>query len=218
MREIFTRQELNYVRIGDALGGNQDWLQEWDMNRGGCGAVTACDLCIYLAAHEGFPALYPYDLEHLSQEDFIRFSQVMKPYLAPRYHGIDFLETYIAGLLEYWRSVGYAGPWALRVEGLSGTVPYAAAEALVRTQIDAGLPVPCLTLEHNDPALGDLEWHWFNLAGYEEAPDGLLVQVVTYGEGQWFSLRRLWETGRERRGGLIRLFRRQAPSWISSTA
>ena len=35
--------------IDNAPGGNQDDLIEWDMNRGGCGAVTACDVCMYLA-------------------------------------------------------------------------------------------------------------------------------------------------------------------------
>ena len=211
MQEVFNRQELNYIHIGDALGGNQDWLREWDMNRGGCAAVTACDLCLYLALRENHSALYPYSLKKLNKEDFIRFTQVMKPYLAPRSHGIDFLEIYLAGLGAYWRDVGFSG---LRAEGLSGTVPYETAEALVRVQIDAGLPIPYLMLRHWAPALENLEWHWFNLAGYEETPGGLVVKIVTYGEGQWLNLKRLWDTGADRRGGMIRLFRVESAAEI----
>ncbi|MBR1671574.1 MAG: hypothetical protein IJ702_01470, partial [Fretibacterium sp.] len=179
------RKELDYVRIEGALGGNQDWLEEWDMNRGGCAAVTACDLCIYLALAGECPALYPYDAGRLTRQDFIRFSSVMKPYLTPRYHGIDFLEIYLSGLADYWRDAGYRG---MGLEGLSGVVPCETAEAAIRSQLDAGLPVPCLTLNHRDPELEDLEWHWFNPAGYEEALDGLKVEVVTYGEARWVSL------------------------------
>ncbi|MCR4819407.1 MAG: hypothetical protein K5841_10660 [Fretibacterium sp.] len=203
MQEELNRQELDYIRIGNEMGGNQDWLPEWDMNRGGCAAVTACDLCLYLAVWEKFPALYPFGLESLNKEDFIRFTQIMKPYLAPRSHGIDFLETYLSGLADYWRGVGFVG---LRAEGLSGMVPYETAEAIILAQLDAGLPIPYLMLRHWDPSLEDLEWHWFNLAGYEKTPEGLLVKAVTYGRGLWLDLRRLWDTRADRRGGLIRLF------------
>lgn len=199
------RKELDYVQIDGALGGSQDWLREWDMHRGGCAAVTACDLCIYLAGRAGFPGLYPYDLARLNKEDFIRFAQVMKPYLAPRFHGVDFLETYLCGLSDYWRDVGYQG---LGIEGLSGTVPLETAEAMIRVQIDEGFPIPCLTLYHQDPAFEDFEWHWYNLVGYDESPEGPLVKAVTYGEPEWLNLAMLWNTGEERRGGLIRIFRR----------
>ncbi len=203
MQEVSgTIQELDYICIGESLGGNQDWLPEWDMNRGGCAAVTACDLCIYLAMRENFPELCPFSLNSLDKENFIRFTRVMKPFLAPRSHGIDFLETYLAGLTDYWRSTGYRG---LRAEGLSGTVSCETAEALIRRQLGSGLPVPFLMLRHSDPSLEDLEWHWFNLAGYKETPEGLSVKAVTYGAGQWLNLRRLWDTGEKRRGGMIRL-------------
>ncbi|MBQ7263626.1 MAG: hypothetical protein IJR14_07880 [Synergistaceae bacterium] len=202
------RKELSYVRIEGSLGGSQDWLRERDMHRGGCAAVTACDLCIHLALHDGSRCLYPYDVERLDKESFIRFAQDMKPYLAPRYHGVDFLEIYLCGLSQYWHDTGYAG---MRAEGLAGSAPFSAAEEAIRSQLDAGLPIPYLMLYHQDPALGDLEWHWFNLIGYEDVRDGLLVEVVTYGEPQWIGLRQLWETGEERRGGLIRLQRRGVP-------
>ena len=70
------------------------------MKIGGCGAVTACDLCIYLAREYGWKQLYPYDPEHVSREDYIAFSRIMKPYLRPRMSGIDTLEIYMDGLGE----------------------------------------------------------------------------------------------------------------------
>ena len=61
------KNELDYIQIEDGLGGNQDWFPEWDMYHGGCAAVTACDLCIYLALREDAASLYPYDLRHLNR-------------------------------------------------------------------------------------------------------------------------------------------------------
>ena len=197
------RRELDYIRIEDALGGNQEWLPERDMNRGGCGAVTACDLCIYLARQRGLRSLYPYDADRLTKEDFIGFASIMKPYLSPRSTGIDRLDIYLDGLSGYWRDAGNA---SLGAAGFPGTAPFEEAEALARAQIDGGMPIPYLLLRHQNKAFEDFEWHWFNLTGYEEREDGLLVDAVTYGEPHWLNFRELWDTGEERRGGMIRVF------------
>ena len=55
--------------------------------KGGCGAVTACDCCIYFAREFGYENLYPYDSQNLTKESFIAFSKIMKPYLSPRMRG-----------------------------------------------------------------------------------------------------------------------------------
>ena len=192
--------------IGNAPGGNQDDLVEWDMNKGGCGAVTACDVCMFLAGRcERFRTLYPDDPHNISREDFINFAGSMKPYLSPRYHGIDFLETYICGFYDYLKSVNNT---SLTLEGLSGETDYDSFAEAVTDQIDRDFPVPYLMLMHKDKALDDFNWHWFNLAGYENTPSGLNVLTVTYGEYQWFSLRNMWDTGHRRKGGIIRIFER----------
>ena len=192
--------------IGNAPGGNQDDLVEWDMNKGGCGAVTACDVCMFLAGrYERFRTLYPDDPHNISREDFINFAGSMKPYLSPRYHGIDFLETYICGFYDYLKSVNNT---SLTLEGLSGETDYDSFAEAVTDQIDRDFPVPYLMLMHKDKALDDFNWHWFNLAGYEHTPSGLNVLTVTYGEYQWFGLRNMWDTGHRRKGGIIRIFER----------
>ncbi len=197
---------LGYFMIENAPGGNQDDLTEWDMNKGGCGAVTACDVCMFLAGrHERFRGLYPYDPHSISREDFRNFAGVMKPYLSPRYHGIDFLETYICGFYDYMRSVKSD---VLILEGLAGNVEYEVFAEAVVEQIDRGFPVPYLMLMHKDVALDDFNWHWFNLAGYEETDAGLEVVTVTYGEFLHFSLRNMWDTGHKRKGGIVRIFER----------
>ena len=48
-RGMFMRKELEHFYIGEALGGSQDWFMDPFMKLGGCGAVTACDICIWLA-------------------------------------------------------------------------------------------------------------------------------------------------------------------------
>ena len=197
---------LDYFLIDGEPGGNQDNLTEWDMNKGGCGAVTACDLCMLLSGREAkFRSLYPFNPHNISRSDFINFTSIMKPYLSPRYHGIDLLETYICGFNDYLTSINNH---SLILEGLAGTVEYDLFEASVTDQIDRNFPVPYLMLMHHDKALDDFNWHWFNLAGYERTSDGLNVMTVTYGEYLWFSLRNMWNTGHKRKGGIIRIFER----------
>ena len=199
------RKILGYFTIEDAPGGNQDWLPEWDMNMGGCAAVTACDTSIFLSRRDEYRSLYPFNPERLTRSDFIRFASLMKPYLSPRYHGIDFLETYICGFYDYMASVKNT---RLILEGISGSVPYDDFARSIVSQLDRNLPIPFLLLHHKNPKLDDFQWHWFNLAGYDESDGELRVLTVTYGEYQWFSLRDMYETGYDRRGGMIRIIER----------
>lgn len=204
------KRELDYIYIDGAIGGNQDWLPEWDMHMGGCAAVTACDLCMYLSRCENFPDLYPF--KDLSRENFIKFASIMKPYLTPRYHGIDYLEIYLCGLGDYWRKIKYE---KMRLEGLSGNVSAETARNAIRAQINSGVPVPYLMLNHTQNQFEDFEWHWFNLAGYDDLDDldnendnNMLIKVVTYGEIHWLNFNELWNTGVKRRGGIIRVIGR----------
>ncbi len=200
---------LDYFTIEGTPGGNQDWLPEWDMNMGGCAAVTACDVCIFLARffHEKFKGLFPFkvDIEKLSRMDFVRFAAVMKPYLTPRYHGIDFLETYICGFYDYLKKINND---SLILEGISGNVSYEIFSDTIINRLENNFPVPYLMLHHRDKKLDDFEWHWFNLAGYEKLDDDINVLTVTYGEYQWFSLKNMYDTGYERRGGIIKILER----------
>ena len=194
---------LDYFTIEGTPGGNQDWLPEWDMNRGGCAAVTACDMCMLLSKRERFRKLYPFDSNHISRNDFIKFASIMKPFLYPRYHGVDFLETYICGLKDYFMSIKSN---ELIIEGLSGNVSYDVFAHAVMNQINNNFPVPFLLLNHHDPELENFFWHWFILAGYDESgesDDGINVLTVTYGECKWIGLHRLWDTGYKRKGGII---------------
>ncbi|MBQ7150680.1 MAG: hypothetical protein IJR94_00315 [Synergistaceae bacterium] len=200
-----SKKILDYFKIEGTPGGNQEWLPEWDMNMGGCAAVTACDVCIFLSRQEKkFQSLYPFDSKNLSRPDFVRFASVMKPYLTPRYHGIDFLETYICGLYDYFKKINSP----LGLEGISGQVNYEIFESSIKNQLDKNFPVPFLLLNHHDIKLDDFEWHWFNLAGYEELEDDTNVLTVTYGEYQWFSLKNLYDTQYQRKGGIIKIFER----------
>ena len=198
---------LDYIHIENNIGGNQDWLPEWDMHMGGCAAVTACDVCIYLAAKNNSRNIYPFDCKNLTREDFIKFAKIMKPYLTPRYHGIDFLETYICGLIDYWRDVKFHD---YKIEGLSGIVNYELACDTIISQLNNNLPVPFLLLRHQDPKFDDLEWHWFILGGYEFKHDfkheNFFVEIITYGEAYMVNFRELWNTGQQRKGGIIRIF------------
>ena len=194
------KKELGHFTVGDKIGGNQDWFSDRWMRLGGCGAVTACDLCIYLAKHMGLTALYPFDAQNVTKEDYVAFGMQMRAYLGPRSTGIDKTEIYVDGFYRYLAKIGAP---LLHLRGVSGNEDVETAVRMIREQIDSGIPVPYLMLLHRDIALSDYMWHWFLLNGYDETDDWFLVKSVTYNTVRWFDLRHLWKTGRRRKGGFV---------------
>lgn len=194
------RKELEHFYIGDSYGGNQDWFRSFMMRLGGCGAETACDSSIYFALHRGIENVYPFDPGRLTKKDYVDFAHIMEKYLWPRMSGIDRLDIFTEWYGKYLKDHGVD---SITMTTLDGTRPFEEAADAIRRQIDAGWPVPTLTLNHRDRALSDYNWHWFLINGYEDDADTLLVKTVTYSSWRWLDLRRLWDTGHIRRGGLV---------------
>ena len=192
--------ELPYFKIGNSLGGQQDWFSEYMMRIGGCAAVTACDCSIYFELYKNLRGLYPFDVKNISKNDYIKFSNVMKPYLHPRWQGIDKLEIYIDGFTQFLRDRGENN---LQVLGWSGHNDFKATHMVLKHQIDNGYPIPCLTLYHKNRIFEDYVWHWFLITGYEIDGDNWKVKLVSYGVGRWFNFDMLWDTGFLNKGGLI---------------
>lgn len=197
-------KRLEYFMIDKAVGGNQEWFKNVVMYIGGCAAATACDCCIVLALRHGMEHLYPYDIRRLTREDYVSFSMKMKPYLKPRVNGVNKLYLFTEGFGRYLLD---AGETRLRMEEFSGKEPYEKAASFIKRHIDSGYPVPYLMLRHKKPFYKDFVWHWFVCYGYEERADGMWITVATYGESYTFSLKELWDTGYEEKGGLIGLSR-----------
>lgn len=193
------KKELEYFRVGDAWGGYQEWFHDPMMRLGGCAAVTACDGCIYFDLHCG-TRLYPYSLQNITRRDYVRFGMKMKPYLRPRWSGIDRLDIFMDGFGAYLSSQGCG---KIEMEGFSGENTYPQAQARLLQQIDSGLPVPCLTLHHTNPVFRDYDWHWFLLTGYELRNDRCMVKIITYGSARWHDFEGLWDTGSTQKGGLV---------------
>lgn len=199
-------KRLDYFTIEEAYGGSQDWFTNVVMNIGGCGAATACDSCIYFALHMGMDALYPFDKMHLNKEEYKQFSQTMKPYIRPRVGGVKKLEWYMEGFQRYIQDVNDKTGAGIQIamEGLKGSHSYEEAAEKIRRQIDAGLPVPYLMLRHkNVDKYKDFIWHWFLVVGYEDGPQEMYITAATYGQAVRMSLKELWDTGYEEKGGLI---------------
>lgn len=199
--------ELEYFTIDGEIGGNQDWFTNIVMRIGGCAAAAACDSSIYFAERMGMEYLYPYDIHALNKEDYKKFSQKMKPYIRPRRGGVSKLEWYVEGYGAYIRDVEASTRHAcpVRMDCVPGNCMYDEAAAGICRQIEKGLPVPYLLLKHqNTERYRDFIWHWFMLIGCEEQEDDMLVTAATYGEKAVFSLRDLWNTGHEEKGGYIR--------------
>jgi len=196
------KKELGHYQIGESYGGSQDWFTELWMNRGGCGAVTACDVCIYLAKYRGMTNLYPFDPQNVTREDFLAFGNQMRPFLSPRHRGINTTGLFIDGFRAYLATRPGPVPGMTAVQGGESAGHAAAA---IRRQIDGGLPIPYLMLLHTDKALEDYNWHWFILNGYDDGPDGLMVKAATYGHWEWLPFPHLWDTGHEEKGGFVLL-------------
>ena len=191
---------LPHYAIGDSLGGSQDWFADRWMHIGGCAAVTACELCAYLARYRGYENLCPFDPAAAAREDFLAFGMTMKPYLRPRPSGVNKTEIFLEGFGAYLRDRGETG---LSLSALSGVTDGPAAREALRERLDAGMPVPALTLMHRDREFADFCWHWYLINGYEDTPEGFFVTAVTYGESHRLDFARLWDTGRMPRGGLV---------------
>ena len=194
------KHELPHFQIGDSYGGNQDWFPTFMMRIGGCGAETACDSSIYFALHHGITGIAPSPISTLTKDNYVSFAYEMKPYLSPRMSGINRLDIFTDGYGQFLRD---RGETRLTMEMLHGSEPYETAREAVVRQIDQGYPIPTLVLNHKSKALSDYVWHWFLINGYEVDESTFLVKAVTYSKFERLDFRQLWNTGHERRGGLI---------------
>ncbi|MGI6203990.1 MAG: hypothetical protein ACOYJH_01715 [Anaerovoracaceae bacterium] len=197
------RKELEHFYIGSSYGGNQDWFRSYMMRLGGCAAETACDSSVYFALHKGMKEMVPFDPEKITKKDYVDFSEIMKPYLRPRWSGINTLEIYMDGYARYMRDAGAHG---IRMDGLEGGEPVRKAKQAVIDRIDRGFPVPCLILHHKAIEMDFYVWHWFLLNGYD-AEDGengrMSVKAVTYSSYRWLDFDVLWDSGYKNKGGII---------------
>lgn len=191
---------LEYFTIDGAVGGSQAWFHNVVMYMGGCAAATACDSSIYFALHKGWTNLYPFDIHHLTKEEYVRFAMKMKPYLKPRVGGVKKPSMFIEGYAAYLKDVGNK---TLHMEAFEGEHSDEEAEHYIKQQIDRGYPVPYLMLRHQDARYKDFEWHWFLCYGYEIRDNRMWIAVATYGQKSMLPLQELWNTGWEEKGGMI---------------
>ena len=194
------KKELQYFLVDNHYyGGWQEWFPGYMMRIGGCAAVTACDCSIYFELYKNIKGLYPFDNQHVTRNDYIKFSDIMEPYLYPRWSGIDKLEIYIDGFGKFLTD---RGKTKLNLLPWSGDKNLYETQLIIKNQIDSGFPIPFLMLKNQHSYLKDYVWHWFLLTGYDESGD-FKVKVVTYGSWRWLKLSDLWLTGYDNKGGLI---------------
>lgn len=206
-------RELPHFEIEGSYGGNQDWMRSPWMKLGGCAALAAVDTCIFLTEHKDLKGLCPEGTFPLTIDSYNRFAELMRPYLSPRFMGVNKLPLYTDGFSAYLRNIGCS---SLSMEAFSMGCPVREAEAVLKDRIDAGYLVPILHLTPRCPAAKEYRWHWFLLNGYREEEDGLMVRAVTYSEAEWISLSALWDEEDKTNGGLI-LYRSDAPELPEKT-
>lgn len=200
-------KELDYFWVGEEYGGRQSLLPDVVMRFAGCAAVTACDSLIYMTLYKNLKNLCPFSTDQLRGRDYVAFFKTVKPYLRPRLMGINRLEIFVAAFKKFLKE---HGTFFLDVLPWSGDHDEQDTVNTIRQQIDRGFLIPYLLLHHKNPNFENYEWHWFLLTGYDEKPDGrFMVKAVTYGAYEWLDFAKLWNTGYDRKGGLI-LFKEKA--------
>ena len=201
-------KELDYFWVGEEYGGRQSLLPDFIMRFAGCAAVTACDSLIYMALYKNKNNLCPFSTDKLRGRDYVNFFKTVKPYLRPRFGGINKLDIFIDGFRKFLKE---HGPAMLDVLPWSGDHNESNTVDAIKRQIDGGFLIPYLLLHHQNPAFENYEWHWFLLTGYDERPDGrFLVKAVTYGAYEWLDFAKLWNTGYNRKGGLVLIKEKKA--------
>lgn len=194
-------KELDYFWVGEEYGGRQSLLPDMIMRFAGCAAVTACDSLIYMTLYKNLKNLCPFSTDQLRGRDYVAFFKTVKPYLRPRLMGINRLEIFVAAFKKFLKE---HGTFFLDVLPWSGDHDEQDTVNTIRQQIDRGFLIPYLLLHHKNPNFENYEWHWFLLTGYDEKPDGrFMVKAVTYGAYEWLDFAKLWNTGYDRKGGLI---------------
>lgn len=192
--------ELNYFHIGKALGGSQDWMRDPWMRLGGCAALAAVDSCIYFTLFCGKKKLCPIDVHRLTKDSYIQFAMIMKPYISPRFSGVSKLELYTEGMSSYLKNRGCMEPL---MHPFPMGQPLEQAQQVLLQQIDKGILIPFLLLNHISREWKEYHWHWFMLTGYRWEEDRLMVKAVTYGEGEWLPFATLWDSVHRDNGGMI---------------
>ena len=192
--------ELDYFHIGKALGGSQDWMRDPWMKLGRCAALAAVDSCIYFTLFCGKKKLCPIDVHRLTKDTYIQFAMIMKPYISPRFSGVSKLNLYTEGMGAYLRDRGSGEPL---MHPFPMGQPLEQAQQTLQQQIDKGILIPFLLLNHISREWKEYHWHWFMLTGYRWDGNELLVKAVTYGEGEWLHFSTLWDSVRHDNGGMI---------------
>lgn len=194
------KRELPHFSVETGYGGSQDWCRSRWMKLGGCAAITACDSAVYFTLRKGRKNLYPFAIDPISREEYVDFTDLMKPYLRPRLGGIDRLELYMEGFGQFLHA---RGETAIKMAPWRGESSVSKTADAIKQQIQKDWLIPCLTLHHRHPAMEEYDWHWYILNGYEERDGRFFVKAVTYGAWRWLDLAMLWDTGYDQKGGLI---------------
>ncbi len=194
------RKELEHFWIGASYGGNQDWLMDPMMRIGGCAALAACDSAIFFDRMYG-TEMSACDAKRVTREGYTAFAKQMKPYLRPRWMGVNKTEIFTEGFGRYLRDREVS---VLSMTSFPGTGDLRSAVSAIKKQIDQGYLIPYLMLQHRDTYLNrEYGWHWFLINGYQEEGGRFSVKAVTYSEWEWIDFEKLWNTGYNEKGGFI---------------
>ncbi|MEG0585046.1 MAG: hypothetical protein RR504_01490 [Christensenellaceae bacterium] len=198
------KKEIDFIKIdNEYYGGDQNWHTHKLMKLGGCSAVCACETCMYLAkTRPDLKSLYPFDIQNLTKQDFLKFFEIMFQFLHPGIGGLTSIDKFTRMFKKYLNTTNAK----LEVLTLSGKEDVETAKKFVKNAIDRDVPVMFLMLKHCDFDFDEYEWHWFNITGYEIQDENMTVCFATWGNRHCFNFDKAWQTGKSWKGGMVCAF------------
>lgn len=115
-------------------GGDQSWFVKKVDRECCCGTVAAANVMAYLAkTHSSLRNLYQYNIDEITQEDFIKHMNDLYPFVKPAKlpfinagAGVPFMKWYGNGVENYAKSrgVNLTANWVTNIKGFKSVVKY----------------------------------------------------------------------------------------------
>ncbi len=174
-------------------GGNQNWFPTKVAKESACGTTSAADITAYLAKYyDEYSALYAYDKNNISNDDFLKHMEEIYKFLYPtkvpfvdkKLIGVPFAESYGRGIKKFAKSRGVS----LKIKIFSKKLTKLNAIEFIQEGLKKDRPVAMIQWENR--TLEEYMFHWMTIVGIEkdEKSDDIFINFLTWGRFVKFNI------------------------------
>jgi hypothetical protein len=193
-------------------GGNQSWFSTNVGRSSGCGTVAAANITAYLARkHSILRALYSYDIDNITIDDFTNHMYDVFPYVSPLKipffdkpaGGIPFLSWCSNGIVSYAQSKGIK----LNAHWSDDSPTFENAVKYIRAGLDKDCPVALINwwnpklknVQWTNPDTGvirrlNFQFHWVTITALTggSPTDEVYIDVSSWGSKVTLNFNHIW--------------------------